>query len=98
MGSKGMLLGSGLGGRSLGGHLGLGDLLLAGTGEAGIGEELAHELDRGDGVVVAGDAVIDHVGVGVGVDEGDHGDAEALGLLDGVLDVYKRQLDGNAHV
>ena len=85
MGSKGMLLGSGLGGRSLGGHLGLGDLLLAGTGEAGIGEELAHELDRGDGVVVAGDAVIDHVGIGVGVDEGDHGDAEALGLLDGVL-------------
>ena len=48
-----VLLGDSLGSRSLGGHLGLGDLLLAGTGEAGVGEELAHELDRGDGVIVA---------------------------------------------
>ena len=72
-----VLLGDSLGSRSLGGHLGLGDLLLAGTGEAGVGEELAHELDRGDGVIVAGDAVIDDVGIGVGVDEGDRGCQDA---------------------
>ena len=85
---EGALLGDGLSSGSLGdlgGHLGLGDLLLAGAGKAGVGEELAHELDRGDGVVVAGDTEVDDVRIGVGVDKGDHGDAKTLGLLDGVL-------------
>ena len=72
-------------GLGLSGHLGLGDLLLTRASEAGVSHELAHKGDSGDSVIVAGDAVLDLVGIGVGVDQGDDGDVQALSLLDGVL-------------
>ena len=68
-----------------GGHLLDGDLLLAGAGQDGVSHELAHEVHRADGVVVRGDAVVDHVGVGVGVEQADDGDVQAVGLADGDL-------------
>ena len=48
-------------------------------------DDILVEHYRGDGVIVAGDAVLDLVGIGVGVDQSDDGDVQALGLLDGVL-------------
>src|SRR5690606_37092868 len=39
------------------------------------------QLDGADGVVVAGDDVVEHVGVGVGVGERHHRDAQLVGLL-----------------
>ena len=44
--------------------------------------DAAHEVGGADGVVVAGDHVVDDVGVAVGVDDRDHRDAEAVGLGD----------------
>ena len=83
-----LLGGRGLGG--LGGSLGRGhllgrDLLLAGAGEDGVSGELAHERDGANGIVVGGDAVVDDVGIGVGVEKADDGDVEAVGLADGDL-------------
>ena len=49
----------------------------------GVGDDAAHERAGADGVVVAGDDVLDDVGVAVGVDDGDDRDAELVGLGDG---------------
>ena len=49
----------------------------------GVGHDPAHERARADGVVVAGDHVVDDVGVAVGVDHRHHGQAELAGLGDG---------------
>ena len=48
----------------------------------GVGDHAAHEAAGADGVVVAGDDVLDDVGVAVGVDHGDDRDAELVGLGD----------------
>src|SRR5262249_61469020 len=45
--------------------------------EAGIGDLGGEELDRPDGVVVAGDDEVDPVGVAVGVHHPDHRNAQA---------------------
>src|SRR5689334_6877084 len=46
----------------------------------GVGDDAAHERGGADGVVVAGDHVVDDVRVAVGVDHGDDRDAETVGL------------------
>ena len=43
-----------------------------------------HELDAPDGIVVAGDDVVDRLRVGVGVDDRDDGDVQSHRLLDSV--------------
>jgi hypothetical protein len=48
-----------------------------------VGDDAGQQRARADRVVVAGDDVVDDVGVAVGVDDGDDRDAEAVGLLDG---------------
>jgi hypothetical protein len=55
----------------------------AGALEVGVGEARGEEADRADGVLVAGDREVDELGVAVGVDDGDHRDAELVGLGDG---------------
>lgn len=56
---------------------------------AGLGDSLGHgvqdEPNRADGVIVAGDRVVDEVRVAVGVDDGDDGDVESAGFGDGVM-------------
>src|SRR5215207_175819 len=47
-----------------------------------VGHDAAHQVGGADGVVVAGDHEVDDVGIAVGVDDGDHGNAEAVGLGD----------------
>ena len=59
----------------------LGDHLDAFGG--GVGDLRGEEADGAEGVVVAGDDVVDHGGVAVGVDDGDDRDAELAGLGDG---------------
>lgn len=49
----------------------------------GFAEDADEALEGADAVIVAGDGVIDDAGIAVGVDDGDDGDAEAAGLLDG---------------
>ncbi len=51
--------------------------------EAGLGDLAREEPDRADGVVVAGDDVVDPLGVAVRVDHRDDRDAEAVRLVDG---------------
>ena len=46
--------------------------------------------DGADGVIVAGDGIVDLVGIAVGIGDGHNGDAQTMGLGDG--DVYKRQV------
>src|SRR6476646_4328102 len=46
----------------------------------GVRDHARHEVGRADRVVVAGDDVLDDVGVAVGVDDRDHRDAEAVGI------------------
>ena len=46
----------------------------------GIGDDTAHEVGRANGVVVAGDDVLDDVGVAVGVDHGDDRKTELVRL------------------
>ena len=70
----------GLGG-SLGGLLHLLALLAL---EHGVGHDGGDQLDGADGVVVAGDDVIDLIGVAVGVGDGHDGDAQLVRLGDGV--------------
>ena len=48
----------------------------------GVGDHPAHQRTRADGVVVARDHVVDHVGVAVGVDDRDHREAELARLGD----------------
>src|ERR1051325_3811726 len=48
----------------------------------GVGHLLREQTDRPNGVVVAGDHVVDVLGVAVGVDDGHHRDAELLRFLD----------------
>ena len=59
--------------------------VLVGSGLDDLGKSAENELDAADGVVVAGDDVIDRLGVGVRIDDGDDGDSETDGFLDGVL-------------
>src|SRR5690554_5495126 len=59
--------------------------------EHGVGRGAGVQLHGADGVVVAGDGVVDQVGVVVGVDDRDHRDAELLGFLDG--DVFMADVD-----
>ena len=47
--------------------------------------------DGADGVVIAGDRVVDQLGVAIGVDDGHHGDAEAVGFADS--DILARRVD-----
>src|SRR5690606_11522933 len=91
----GLALARALLGRSAAGALGLfalGEVGLAhGGGVRGgslafqdrVGGGAGVQLDGADGVVIARDGVVDQVGVVVGVDDGDHRDAELLGFLDG---------------
>src|SRR5262249_33802893 len=48
----------------------------------GLRDRSTEEADGANGVVVPRDLVVDQIGVAVGVDHGDHGDAELVGLLD----------------
>ena len=63
---------------------GLGAVLVV-SGLDNLGETAENELDAADGVVVAGDDEIDRLGVGVRIDDGDDGDTETDGFLNGVL-------------
>src|SRR5699024_5023093 len=65
------------------GLLGGGVLLALLAFEGGVGHGAGDQLDSADGVVVAGDDVIDLIGVAVGVDDGDDGDVQLAGLGDG---------------
>src|SRR6266545_7240975 len=47
-----------------------------------VGDDATHQRPRPDGVVVAGNHVLDDVGIAVGVDHCDHRDAELVGLGD----------------
>lgn len=49
----------------------------------GVGHHGGDELDGADGVIVAGDGVVDLVGIAVGIDDGDDRDAQNAGLLHG---------------
>src|SRR5688500_3490215 len=51
----------------------------------GVGDALGVQRDGLGRVVVAGDDVVDAVGRVVGVNHGDHGDAQRLGFSDGDL-------------
>ena len=62
---------------------GLGAVLVV-SGLDNLGKSAENELDAADGVVVAGDHVVDRLGIGVGVDDGDDRDAQTDGFLDGV--------------
>ena len=67
---------------------------LGGDGTAffdGIGNHAAHEVARTDGVVVAGNDVIDDVGVAVGIDNGHNRHAELVGFGHG--DVFLLRVD-----
>src|SRR6266540_2230733 len=66
-----LCLAAGLHALAFGGHTALLD---------GVGDDAAHERGGADGVVVAGDHVVDDVGIAVGVDDRDDGDAEPVGL------------------
>ena len=48
-----------------------------------VGDPRSEESDGADGIVVSGDRKIDLFRVAVGVDHGDHRDAEPIGLFDG---------------
>src|SRR5882724_1600317 len=50
---------------------------------AGVGDLAREQLERADGVVVAGDRVVDEIGVAVRVDDGDDRDLELARLGDG---------------
>src|SRR5206468_1271581 len=49
----------------------------------GVGDPTREQLQRADGVVVAGDGVVDDVGIAVGVDDGDDRDLQLARLGDG---------------
>src|SRR5204862_203340 len=51
--------------------------------DRGVRDLAAEQPDGADGVVVAGDHVVDALGVAVGVDQGHDGDAQAGRLVDG---------------
>ena len=62
---------------------GLGAVLVASSLD-NLDETAENELNAADGVIVAGDHVVDRLRVGVRIDDGDDGDAETDSLLDGV--------------
>ena len=69
-------------------------LLVGGGGSAfgdRVGDLRCEEPDGAEGVVVAGDHVVDDGGIAVGIDDGDDGDAELAGFLDG--DGFVRGVD-----
>ena len=51
----------------------------------GVGHGGGDQADGADGVIVAGDDIIDLVGIAVGVNDGDDGDVQLAGLGDGVV-------------
>ena len=58
--------------------------------------QVAVQADGTDGIVVAGHRIIDVVGIAIAVDDGDHGDAELLGLGHG--DGLLEGVDDEQHV
>src|SRR5215472_12523307 len=72
-----------IGGCLLVGNLGL--LVERAAFGDGVGNLGGEEADGAQGVIVAGDDPVHHVGIAVGVHDGDDGDAHAAGFLDGDL-------------
>lgn len=53
------------------------------TFDASIGDSAGEEANRTNGIVVARDDVVDRLGIAVRVDDGDDGNAQNLGFVDG---------------
>ncbi|CAN4016717.1 GPR endopeptidase, partial [Dysosmobacter welbionis] len=63
---------------------GLSGLLTLLALQHGVGHDGGDQLDGADGVVVAGDHIIDLIGIAVGIGDGHHGNTQLVGLGDGV--------------
>ncbi len=62
----------------------------------GLGKQAEHRLHGADRVVVRRNGDIDHVGIAVGIENGDHGYAELVGFPDGDLLVERVDHDHGA--
>ena len=52
--------------------------------DGGVSHSSSDQADGADSVVVAGDHVVDLVGIAVGIDNSDNGNVQLAGLSDGV--------------
>ena len=83
----------------IGGNLAGGEVVFGGEGAAfddGFGDFAGEEANGAQCVVIAGDDPVDFIGIAIGIDDGDDGDAEAAGFLDG--DGFFVRIDDEDHI